>query len=418
MSSDIVIIGGGLQGASIALELANRGKRVTLIERDHQIMNRASLRNEGKIHLGLIYAADETMRTAKTQLVGAFSFFPLINRWLGDEAKSIGISTPFCYLVADDSLKSPDELEEHYGKLSDFAREFSASNSSMFYPGYDGGALAQPAEPARSNWFSKSKVTSVFDTAEIAINTDSLAKACRQAVLAHPDIEVLCDRYCKSITRHSSGIRLQGGGADGAWTLEAEQVVNCSWENRLLLDAQMDLAAPSGWVHRLKYRLIAQLPAAMLAAPSATIVLGPYGDVVVRDDGRAYLSWYPTGCKGWSHELAPPESWNDPCRGDPDQDVASTITHQAMKNLAEWYPAIMDATPLYVDAGAIVAYGKTDVDDPDSKLHDRTRIGVFGDDDYLSVDPGKLTTAPYYAVLAADKITGDQSGFGALTDFQ
>jgi hypothetical protein len=35
-----------------------------------------------------------------------------------------------------------------------------------------------------------------------------------------------------------------------------------------------------------------------------------------------------------------------------------------------------ESRPILVDAGAIVAYGKTDVDDASSALHDRTQIGV------------------------------------------
>ncbi len=59
----IVILGAGLQGVSVALELAHRGVQVLLIDQDQQPMNRASLRNEGKIHLGLIYANDPSQAT-------------------------------------------------------------------------------------------------------------------------------------------------------------------------------------------------------------------------------------------------------------------------------------------------------------------------------------------------------------------
>ena len=57
-----------------------------------------------------------------------------------------------------------------------------------------------------------------------------------------------------------------------------------------------------------------------------------------------------------------------------------------------------------VDAGAIVAYGRTDVNDPGSGLHDRTRVGVTSCDGYHSVDPGKLTTAPLFGELAARSV--------------
>ena len=54
--SAITVLGAGLTGVATALELAKRGAQVTLLDQDPFAVNRASLRNEGKIHLGLIYA--------------------------------------------------------------------------------------------------------------------------------------------------------------------------------------------------------------------------------------------------------------------------------------------------------------------------------------------------------------------------
>ena len=72
----------------------------------------------------------------------------------------------------------------------------------------------------------------------------------------------------------------------------------------------------------------------------------------------------------------------------------------------EWYPGMGRSRPLLVDAGAIVAYGRSDVDDDKSGLHDRIRIGVQSVDGYHSVDPGKLTTAPLFAMQAAERVVG------------
>lgn len=57
-----------------------------------------------------------------------------------------------------------------------------------------------------------------------------------------------------------------------------------------------------------------------------------------------------------------------------------------------------------MDAGVIVAYGKTDVDDAKSGLHERTQAGVTSVDGYHSLDAGKLTTAPLFAMVAADRV--------------
>ena len=54
--------------------------------------------------------------------------------------------------------------------------------------------------------------------------------------------------------------------------------------------------------------------------------------------------------------------------------------------------------------GAIVAWGDTDIDDPEKRtappLRDRRHIKRT----YHSVDPGKLTMAPYFADVCANRI--------------
>ena len=55
--SRVWVVGAGLQGCAIALELAHRGQPVVLLDQDALPMNRASLRNEGKMTLPLFRVA-------------------------------------------------------------------------------------------------------------------------------------------------------------------------------------------------------------------------------------------------------------------------------------------------------------------------------------------------------------------------
>ena len=50
----VAVIGGGLQGAGVALELSIRGATVDLYESRDACLGQASYQNEGKIHLGFI----------------------------------------------------------------------------------------------------------------------------------------------------------------------------------------------------------------------------------------------------------------------------------------------------------------------------------------------------------------------------
>jgi len=52
---DIVIIGGGFYGCSIAIDLRKQGKSVALLEKESDIMQRASYTNQARIHQGYHY---------------------------------------------------------------------------------------------------------------------------------------------------------------------------------------------------------------------------------------------------------------------------------------------------------------------------------------------------------------------------
>ncbi|WP_292445232.1 FAD-dependent oxidoreductase [Methylibium sp.] len=401
----VTILGAGLSGASVALELATQGVAVTLIERDALPFSRASLRNEGKIHLGLIYANDRSLATARLQLEGALTFSTHLRRWLGPVADTLRRSTPFHYLVAKDSLLNADQLEAHYAAVQTLYDEQRALMPALDYMGTRPERLTVRDDPARlSAHLRMERFAAAFETAEVAVDTAQLAHLVREALAKHPLIELRVSHRVDSVAIDGPGFVVTGQGPSGPWAIRSEQVVNCLWEDRLRIDQGLGLVPPPGWVHRLKYRVIARLPQAMRQAPSVTMVLGPYGDVVVRDDGTAYFSWYPLGCKGWSHDLAPPHSWDAPCRAELSIDEAAAVAKEVLGAIDEWYPGAAGCEPLLVDAGAIVGYGSTDVNDPASGLHDRTRVGVNSHGGYHSLDPGKLTTAPMFGQQAASKV--------------
>ncbi|RZU02140.1 FAD-dependent oxidoreductase [Rivibacter subsaxonicus] len=401
----VTVLGAGLSGASVALELATQGVPVRLVERDTRPFSRASLRNEGKIHLGLIYANDPSLATARLQLDGALQFGALLRRWLGPVADTLRLSTPFHYLVAHDSLLDADRLEDHYAAVQALYDERRKRDPALDYLGTRPDRLARRIDPARlAPHLRTAHFAAAFETAELAVDTAQLAELVRAAIAAHPLIELRSGHRVDSVSAHGAGFVVAGGGSAGPWSIEAEQVVNCLWEERLRIDRGLGLEPPPGWVHRLKYRVIARLPQRLRQGPSVTMVLGPYGDVVVRDDGSAYFSWYPLGCKGWTHEIAPPADWDTACRAALAPEAARAIAAELLGAIDAWYPGAAESEPLLVDAGVIVGYGKTDVNDPASGLHDRTRIGVNSHGRYHSLDPGKLTTAPMFGRQAAERV--------------
>ncbi len=402
----VLVLGAGLQGTGVALELARRGIAVTLLDRDEVPLNRASLRNEGKIHLGFIYANDASMRTSFLQLEGALRFRRILARWVEREDAWLEPSTPFHYLVARDSVVTPERLARHYGAIEEHCRERLAGDAELDYLGERPDRIVRPLERGELEaHFDPAAFSAGFATAERAVHTERLAIALRAAVAASPRIAFAGSRVARTLAREGDGFRVEGDGAGGDWSMRADQVVNATWEGRLALDRQLGMPPPATLLHRLKYRVIARLPAELRGAPSVSMVLGRYGDVVVRADGTAYLSWYPAGLRGWSHDVEPPTEWDAACRGEVPPDVAREVAAAILAGIDPWYPGIARSEPILVDAGAIVALGRSDVDDAASDLHDRSHIGVTSSGNYHSVDPGKLTTAPYFALEVADRVS-------------
>jgi len=181
------------------------------------------------------------------------------------------------------------------------------------------------------------------------------------------------------------------------WRRDADLVVNCTWDGRLALDRELGIVPRRKWVYRLKYRLLGELPAALADLPSLSIVLGPYGDVVVYPKNRIYVSWYPVCLRGWSTDLSPPSAWDVACDGRDDAATADEIRTAALAGIARLVPGLDESRIDTVDAGVIFSWGETDITDPDSVLHTRSDVGVAAHDGYFSIDPGKLTCAPMFA---------------------
>lgn len=397
------VLGGGLQGCCVAIALAERGARVTLFDRNQALLSRAAVANEGKIHLGYMYAGDPTLATAKAMMRGALAFPGFFQRYLG-KAWQPETSSPAAYALHRDSQHGLDEVAGYLGAVHDLIEDASRSPPG----GYFGMDLTAPLRPwtreELENRFNPEQVTAVFDSPEVAINPVELGRVLRDYIAAHPRIETVLKRMVTGAEADDGNVRVQSRGEDGAFADRFDHVVNALWDGRLAIDETAGLGPKRPWLHRLKYGVSFRLPPAAEIPPSTTFISGPFGEVVSYGEGLTYLTWYPACMRAISHETAPPD-WPTY----PDEPLRSRIIEGTLRGLAEIVPSLrsLDASALpetVVKGGAIVAWGKTDIYDPASELHHRYEIGITSHGRYHSVDPGKLTLAPYFADRLAERI--------------
>lgn len=401
----IAVLGGGILGCCTALELARRGYAVDLYDASSSLLSKASYFNEGKIHTGIIYARDESLETAQLLIDGAIHFQQALSRWIDVEGSLVS-SSPFLYCVANDSLVNSDDLESYYGECQSLFNE-TWQQSGLSYLGRGTGLEFRRLE--ESEWDSginPEYFDALFETNEYAVDPTVIAARLNDAVRVSPKVRLRLEHYVESVEDTSSG-NLEVVIRDPKGVRHSEiydQVVNCLWQDRLRLDIGRGIPAPKTWMHRYKFsnRIHAPIPETV---PSLTIVLGPYGDIVNYRGQSLFLSWYPTGIGGISSEVTPPD-WDATITDEHRLEVFWASYEAWCKRCPALRQLEFDESQLELGGGVIYALGSTDVDDYDSKLHDRYEVGIESYGNYHSVDTGKYTLAPMLAVRVADRILG------------
>ena len=397
------ILGGGMQGCCCALALADRGVEVTLFDRNDQLLSRAAVANEGKIHLGYMYANDPSHSTARTMMNGALSFAPFMTRHLEIPAETLNVSQPAAYVVHCDSQRSVEQVSEYLATVHRMIVE-AADGRLRAYFGRDLSQKPRPWSTAeREAEFDCGIALAAFDTPEVAINPVALAQALRERIHSDRRIEVCLAHQVLSVkdVDHPVVITRDPGGAARR---RFDHVINALWDGRLAINETLGLRPDRPWLHRLKYGVSFSLPEGAKKPHSATFVSGPFGEVVTYRDGLIYLTWYPVCLLGISSDIAPPE-WPTY----PDEPLRSELVRGTLEAMAKFVASLSGLVPdelqdVIVKGGVIVAWGETDIYDPNSELHRRYEIGVTSNRQFHSIDPGKLTMAPYFAQLCADRI--------------
>ncbi len=397
-SNHVAVLGAGLQGACIALELADRGAKIDLYERNNICLAEASSNNEAKVHLGFTYACDRTLGTAQLMARGALSFEPLLRRWLGAALSDLPTSSPTYYVVHRNGLITSDDFERYASEVTALLATAAESGRSNYF----GRDFQRPAsrlsDDLLATKFCRDTAVAAFSTEEISIDAAALAELVRRRLADEPAIRCLTGRKVVSVQDAGHSL-IVTSTANGHTNDESyDFVANALWSGRLVIDEQLGLHASRAWCFRFKYFLRAHANVTE-PIPTATIVLGRFGGITCYPDGFFDLSWYPAGLSAWSTDLSPaglPLELTD--------SAAAKLKGAIIEGLSTIVPSVaeIESSDIVVRGGWIFAWGNKDIDDPRSELHQRFDVGVRRQGRYLTVDTGKLTLAPLFATHAVN----------------
>ena len=232
----VAVLGAGMQGVCMALELADRGVDVELIDRAGDLMTGSATANESKIHLGYVYGADRSLDTARRMIEEAMVFAPLIRRWIGSALDDVSLSNGFIYAVHRDSHLTREEVESHLSRCTELIATASARPGSEYF----GKAVSRPSALSaseRATIFDPEFIVAAFRTDELAVDPVGLAEVLKARVRSEPRIEVRLGCRVVGLLTEAGVPAVVTDGADGPVTSRYDHVVNALWDSRIAIDA-------------------------------------------------------------------------------------------------------------------------------------------------------------------------------------
>jgi len=390
----IAVLGAGIMGSSAALLLARRGHQVDLFDAAAEPFSAASRWNEGKIHLGFIYSADPSLQTARRVLPGGLAFRPLLENLIGCRIGDCTTPTDDLFLCHRHSVVDADAMHDYMQAVAALVRQHPDASQYLA----DASACRVKRLTARelAAITDSPDIVAGFRVPERSVATNWVADRYVKALAAEPRIARHLGVRIASVTRDDSA------RSGESWQVESSHgrhgrydcIINALWNGRMAVDATAGLPPAGKWSNRYRLSLFARTTTAV-AAPSAIIATGPFGDIKNYNGRDFYLSWYPSGLMMDSALVSPPEP---PVL---DEAAVREKTHAIFQRLTELLPQVGDIRrhieQVSLRGGWVFAAGQGQLSDPRSTLHRRSDYGITAKGSFISVDTGKYAHAPLLA---------------------
>lgn len=398
----IAVLGSGIMGGSTALFLARGGADVTLFDAASKPFSAASRWNEGKIHLGFLYSADPSLRTARHVIHGGLAFKPLVEELIGCPLDTATTSADDIYLCHRDSVVRPGAMHDYFRNVADMlrthpdARRYLVDVSHGRVEGISPGELGAVSDSP--------DIIAGFRVPERSVSTTWIADRFTGALSSEPRIEQRMNSRVRSVSRQTVNKAERwfvetSSGVDGPF----DYIVNALWEGRMAVDQTAGLEPAGKWSNRFRLSLFIRTREPV-DVPSAIVVTGPFGDIKNYNNRDFYLSWYPLGL------IADSEAIRPAAPAVPDKASGKKLSGAILEKLEELLPQTSRirerAEHMALRGGWVFAAGQGALSDPESTLHRRSGFGMTRTGSYLSVDTGKYSTAPWLARKVADSIIG------------
>ena len=253
--TDVIIIGGGFYGCCLALFLRGYYDDVTILEKEDDLLKRASSINQARVHTGYHYP--RSLVTAYRSLVN----FP---KFVLDFRKAV---------VGD------------FTKVYAIARKGSKVNAHRFYNMFrQMKAKISVAPPEIQSFFNMEYIEGIFLVEEQVFNVDILRNILRKKI-EHANVTVLCGKEVEKVERAEHG-RIRVHILENEYSYDAELVFNCAYSqiNNLLKKSGIALLP---FKHELTEMALIEVPEE-LNNFGITVMDGPFFSIIPYPSRQLY----------------------------------------------------------------------------------------------------------------------------------
>lgn len=305
---DAVVIGGGFYGCSLALHLAREGRRVLVLEKEGQILQRASAVNQARIHNGYHYP-----RAILTAIRSRVNYRP----FLQDFKEAV-----------------VDQFESYYA-IARTLSKVTASQFDVFCRRI--GAPLQRAPAAVQRLFNPDRIEDVFRVEECAFDFQKL-RGLLQRRLQEAGVTLSLETAATRVESWEAGrIRVRFNQKDRAESCLAGRVYNCAYAgmNRVLKDSGLQ---PIPFKYEITEMALVELPEP-LRRMAVTVMCGPF---------FSFVPFPSRGLHTLSHvRYTPHAAWREgeqpPARAWPEDGARPTAFAHMLKDAVRYLPALKDA---------------------------------------------------------------------------
>ena len=311
---DAIVVGGGFMGCSIARYVRARGGSVLLLEREPDLLRRASYANQARVHNGYHYP-----RSLLTGLRSRVNFPRFV-----DEFRECVV----------------DDFDKYYAVARRFSK-VTGDQFATFCRRID--APAEPAPPEVRALFDRRLVESVFRVREYAFDAVRLRDMLRRT-MRESGVEVRLGVEARTVAPAPGGGGLILTYADGGETRQAaaREVFNCTYSGLNELLARSGLP-PIPLKHEFTEMALVEVPE-VLRAIGITLMCGPFFSV---------MPFPSAGLHSFSHvRYTPHFGWEERSAADVIPRPARELAERAETN----FPRMVRDAQRYVPALAGVRY--------------------------------------------------------------